>query len=141
MELKIHPESDLLNVVATGTFSLEEAKRTFLQMLEASARHNSKKLLFDGRELIGEPGFMERFYYGEFAARTVTDFLLRQVPAATRFAYVLREPVRDPERFGETVALNRGMDVKTFQSPEEALNWLGIAPTNKPESGNGEGPT
>jgi len=135
MELKIRSESDLLNVVATGTFSLEEAKRTFLQMLEASALHKSKKLLFDGRELIGEPGLMERFYYGEFAARTVTEFLLRQVPTATRFAYVLIEPVRDPERFGETVALNRGMDVKTFLSPEEALDWLRNAPANKPDSG------
>jgi hypothetical protein len=39
----------------------------------------------------------------------------------------------DPDRFGELVAVNRGMDVKAFQSPEEALHWLGV-------TGNG-GPT
>jgi hypothetical protein len=30
------------------------------------------------------------------------------------FAYVIHEPVRDPARFGETVTVNRGMKVKTF---------------------------
>jgi hypothetical protein len=32
--------------------------------------------------------------------------------------------LRDPERFGETVAVNRGMDVKTFEEMNEAVEWL-----------------
>jgi hypothetical protein len=71
--LQIHPESDLLKVVAEGKFSLEEGKRTFLQMLEAIALHKTRKVLFDGRKLIGNPETMERFYYGEFAARAVAS--------------------------------------------------------------------
>jgi hypothetical protein len=114
MLLEIHPEAGLLNVAATGEFSLKEAKRTFLQMLEAVALHKIKKVLFDGRQLVGKPQTMERFYYGEFAARSVADFRERGVSGATRFAYVLREPVLDPQRFGENVAANRGMDVKAF---------------------------
>lgn len=43
---------------------------------------------------------------------------------AAQFAYVIHEPLRDPGRYGETVAVNRGMNVKTFETPEEALEWL-----------------
>src|SRR5436190_19059931 len=127
MMLQIHPESGLLNVVATGEFSLEEAKRTFLQTLEASARHACNKVLFDGRRLTGHPEMMERFYYGEFAAETVINLDVPGVSAVTQFAYVLKEPVLDPKRFGETVAKNRGMNVKSFDNLEDAFGWLGIA--------------
>ncbi len=138
MLLEIHVEARLLNIVATGKFSLNEAKRTFLQMLEAVKLHKSEKVLFDGRKLIGNPTTMERFYYGEFAALSVAEFGKRGVSRATPFAYVLREPVLDPGRFGETVAVNRGMHVKVFDSLAEALRWLGIAPANKPDAGDGE---
>ena len=43
---------------------------------------------------------------------------------APRFAYVMHEPLRDPTRLGETVAVNRGMNVKTFETPEDAIEWL-----------------
>ena len=41
-------------------------------------------------------------------------------------------------RFGETVAVNRGMYVKTFDNPDDALGWLGIAPANNPDAGDGK---
>ena len=137
MLLEIRPESGFLEVSAMGKFSLEEAKRTFLEMLEAVARYKVEKVLFDGRRLTGDPKIMERFYYGEFAADSVFKFRDRGVSPATKFAYVLKEPVLDPRRFGETVAVNRGMYVKAFDNLEEALGWLGIAPPNKPDAGDG----
>ena len=94
-------------------------------MLDALAFHKCSKTLFDGRKLIGKPETIERFFYGEFAAQTVERFVVEQGAfPAPRFAYVLREPMLDPERFGETVAVNRGMDVKAFDNPDEALRWL-----------------
>ena len=41
-----------------------------------------------------------------------------------RFSYVMHEPLRDPGRLGETVAVNRGMDVKVFETLEDAIEWL-----------------
>jgi hypothetical protein len=52
-----------------------------------------------------------------------------------RFAYVLHEPLRDPHRYGEIVAANRGMLVKTFETPEVALEWLGLIPSIEPPAG------
>jgi hypothetical protein len=138
MILRISAESRFLRVDATGDFSLVEAKRTFIETLEAVARNKVEKVLFDGRGLAGDPKIMERFFYGEFAARSVAQFTPRGVSASTQFAYVLKVPVLDPMRFGETVAVNRGMVVKTFDNLNDALEWLGIPPVNKPDAGDGK---
>ena len=135
--IEMRPESGYLHASATGEFSLEEAKRTFLEMLEAVARHQVMKVLFDGRRLTGDPDTLERFYYGKYAADAVLQFKDRGVSPATQFAYVLKEPVLDPQRFGETVAVNRGMLVKTFDNLEDALGSLGIAPATRRGGGDG----
>lgn len=113
---------------------MEEAKRAFLEMLAAVARYQAENVLFDGRKLKGKPGGFERFYYGEFAA-LVTKRLFNETGISPRFAYVIHEPLRDPRRLGETVALNRGMKVKTFETPEEAFEWLELSPAKKPDAG------
>ena len=136
MSLEIDAESEHLRIGATGKFSLVEAKRTFLELLEAVARHKVRKVLFDGRKLTGEPGTMERFYYGEFAAKAVWEFADRGVSPATQFAYVLEKPVLDPQKFGQIVAKNRGMSVEAFEHLDDALGWLGIAPADKPDADN-----
>ena len=128
---EIHFESGLLTVDASGEFSLEEAQRAFLEMLGAVAQYKAKKVLFDGRKLKGKPETLERFYYGHFAA-TETMRLVREHRIAPRFAYVIHQPLRDPHRFGETVAVNRGMMVKTFETPQEAFEWLKLTPAKKP---------
>ena len=128
MTLGLTAVSDYVYVTATGEFSLDEAQRRFLEMLESVAVAKLTKVLFDGRTLVGEPKMIERFYYGEFAARSVASFASRGVSPATRFAYVLEEPMLDPERFGETAAVNRGMIVRAFDNLEAARAWLGAAP-------------
>lgn len=136
--LEVIPGAGFLHVCATGRFSLTAAKTSFLELLEAVARHKVDRVLFDGRCLDGNPQIMERFYYGEFAAHSVANFSKRGVSRATRFAYVLVVPMRDPGRFGENVAVNRGMLVRTFENPYDALGWLGVAPAHDPHAGGGE---
>ena len=92
-------------------------------MLEAVARYKAEKVLLDGRTLTGKPEDLERFFYGEFAAKAAIR-LLKDHGIAAKFAYVLSVPIRDPRRLGETVAVNRGMNVKVFEAPEDALKWL-----------------
>ncbi len=135
LQQEIHFESGLLTVDAKGEFSLEEAKRAFLEMLAAVAQYQAEKVLFDGRDLKGQPEHIERFYYGYFAA-TETIKLMARYPMyrAPRFAYLINEPLRDARRYGETVALNLGMTVKTFETPEEAVEWLNLTPPNKPDA-------
>jgi hypothetical protein len=136
MKLEICPESGFLRVGATGEFSLKEARRTFLEMLEAVALHKVGKVLFDGRGLTGEPEMMERFYYGSFVARAIGESMRRgKLSGPTQFGYVLEEPIFDPRKFGESVAVNRGMLVKIFDNLPDALGWLGIPSADKPDAG------
>ena len=69
MQQNMHFQSGLLSVDASGEFSLQDAKQAFLELLKAIEQYQAEKILFDGRNVKGKPGDMERFYYGEFAAR------------------------------------------------------------------------
>ena len=137
MILETRAEPGFLYAEVAGDFSLEEAERTFREILEAVARHRVERVLFDGRKLTGNPTTLERFYYGAFVAKSVARLSDRGVSPATQFAYVLTEPILDRRRFGETVAANRGMFVKAFDNLEDALGWLRIAPAKKPDAGDG----
>jgi len=96
-------ESGLLTVEAQGEFSLEAARRAFLETLGAVAHYHAEKVLVDGRNLKGKPEDIERFCYGEFAARATMQFVMTH-KIVPRFAYAIQEPLRDPQRFAETVA-------------------------------------
>lgn len=125
MKIEIEEHEGLLRVIASGGFSMASAFNRFLEMLDAVERTGGKKILVDGRTVSGNPEIIERFIYGEFAAKAVARYMMggtsRRMP---QFAYVLHVPMRDPSRFGETVAVNRGMWVKVFGSVDEALEWL-----------------
>jgi hypothetical protein len=125
MMVEIYAGPGSLRAVVSGEFSMDEAKRTFLEILDAVAHHRAGKVLVDGRELKGEPKTIERFLYGSFAAHAVATHPKGGPPRASQFAYLLREPIFEPQRFGETVAVNRGMWVRSLGNPDEALEWLG----------------
>ena len=72
---------------------------------------------FTGVRLTDAPSTFERFQLGERAAAT-------GAAAGVRVAVVGKEPVMDPERFGVTVAANRGLDVRSFDDEVAALTWL-----------------
>jgi hypothetical protein len=120
---EMRADSGLLYVLASGEFSLESAKLTFMAMLDAVAQHQAQRVLFDGRTITGRLEGLERFLYGEFAANQTAE-LVRTHHFTPQFAYLLHVPIRDPNRLGEIVATNRGMKVKTFETLEEARVWL-----------------
>src|SRR5215510_14783422 len=95
IQQEIHFESGLLRIDASGEFSLVEAKRAFIEVLEAVARYEAEKVLIDGRKVTGKPEDIERFYYSAFAAQE-TRRLFKEHRVFPWFAYVLHEPLRDP---------------------------------------------
>ena len=136
MQIEFRPEREFLKVIATGKFSLKEAEHHFLEILDALILHRARKAVIDGRALIGKPATIERFCYGKFAANSVKMYHARGLYPFTKFAYLLIHPVLDPQRFGETVAVNRGMRVKAFDNPEDAFAWLELTPAHRPVAGS-----
>jgi hypothetical protein len=119
----------VLYVFVAGKFDLIEAKRSFLQVMEAVKRTGAAKVLIDGRQVSGEPTVMERYFYGEFIAHVATWADGNKEPGAPpKFSYALLHPTLDPRRLGETVAANRGMNVRAFDNLSAAASWLEIDP-------------
>ncbi len=129
MSVSITNEPGFLLARASGRFSIESAKRTFLEICDAVVRQRSEKVLFDGTELTGEPKTADRFDYGQFIAEETRKLEGRGLGFRPRFAYVLLPPVFDPRKLGEIVAQNRGVNVKTFSRREDAVAWLTRSPT------------
>ena len=125
MVVNTRGDREMLYVTLSGKFKLAEALSDFLEVLEAIEEKQNTKVVIDGRQLSGEPLTIERFLYGEFVAEAVKRLGVGTPPV---FAYVLHEPVLDPMRFGETVALNRGMNLKVFDDYDLAIGWLGSVP-------------
>ena len=132
MTIKTRAHGNMLYVVITGEFKLASAMSDFLEILRAIEKNRSTKVVIDGRQVSGEPMTIERFLYGEFVAEAAKRV---GVEAAPVFAYVLHEPVLDPMRFGETVALNRGMNLKVFDDYDSAVEWLGTYRINSESHG------
>jgi len=130
LSLQVDLERHLLRVTYAGEFSVPEAEATFQEILEALVKDKLRKVLVDCRQVIGNPEPLERFYYGKYVADAVNKTVNRTRIAVPRFAYVLLEPLLDPNRFGETAAVNRGMQVRAFDDMKQAEWWLGI-PSNE----------
>lgn len=130
VSLRVDAERHLLTVIYSGDFSLAEAESTFLRLLDTLAEHNLIKVLVDGLQLVGHPEMLERFYYGAFAADAVDRTVNRTKCSVPTFAYVLEHPMLDPNRLGETVAVNRGMRVRAFDNVQQARWWLGLTGTD-----------
>ncbi|MBV9866841.1 MAG: hypothetical protein JO316_15910 [Abitibacteriaceae bacterium] len=129
MELNSTFDADkgLLYATLAGRFSLSGAKTTFMEILDAVVQHQALRVLVDARALTGAPMPMERYYYGAFVADATRGIATKhRVPSMPHFAYVMVEPIADPQRFGETAAINRGMITKVFPNIEEAEHWLEI---------------
>jgi hypothetical protein len=120
---RVQLEQGVFNAVVVGEFELALAQSQFIQLLDEAVQSGATKVLIDGRQITGNPSGFQRFLYGEFAAWATLD-VMKQHNIRLKFAYVIHAPLRDPERFGETVAVNRGMNVKTFEDTNAALQWL-----------------
>ena len=124
----MHIESRCLHVVVKGRFTLASAQRSFVDVLDTAVQHRVVLILLDGRKVTGAPSTIDRFFYAKFAALSVALRKDRHGHPRLKFAYVLQVPVLDPKRFGETVALNRGMDLRVFETVAAARAWLRLPP-------------
>jgi len=124
MDVKIIQKEKFLHVRASGHYSLAEMNAMSQAMFAALQQHPQANCLIDCRQVIGSPTLNERFEWPRFTARLLEDFPVIQ--RQTRFAFVASEPFLDPGRFGETVAVNRGVNVLATESLDAALRWLGV---------------
>ena len=101
-----------------GHASFQEALELASQAVVYCRENGIRRLLIDTTKLtgFGTLGTAERFTVGE---RLASD-----ARAAVKVALLARPEVLDPNRFGTTVARNRGLFSSSFSSESEAWKWL-----------------
>ena len=102
----------------TGRVSFDEAVITIADALSYAMSQRVNRLLVDTTGLTGfpSPSVWERFWMAsEWAA---------VAHSAVRLAVVARPELIDPDRFGVTVARNRGLFANVFSAEPEAIEWL-----------------
>ena len=98
------------------------------QVIDACKKHQPSNFLIDFRQVEGELSTMDRYNLAASSTKKYLDEKLNGKVSSCRFAFVGNHPLVDPKRFGETVAINRGLNVKVFTEIKEALDWLEVAP-------------
>jgi hypothetical protein len=131
IDLEVTPEKGFLRVRVTGRVSLRDANDAFARMLVAVARQKAAKVLVDCRDVKGTMTTADRYQHASFGAEELSKWTRMGESRGTRLAYVAKPPSLDRRRFGETVAVNRGVNVKAFDNTEEALRWLEIDPAGQ----------
>ena len=125
MDLKISLADRLVIAKLSGAFSLQRGRECFLEMLAAMEKYANPVGLVDALNVTGEIQIVERFDIALFFAEEMRKFnLAHKELGILRIAFVMKPPILDPERFGETVAINRGANVKACETIEEAMPWL-----------------
>ncbi len=94
------------------------------QLVGTAITHQCAKILADLRKVEGTLTTMQRFTMGQTGAKKYFSARSNGELSSCRFAVVATPPLMDPSKFGETVATNRGMPVRVFQSFQEAEDWL-----------------
>ena len=122
-EFQIDVKQNYIYVTLSGILFSNTDREYIDHVLSACIEHEQNKILYDVRSLKGHLSTWDRFNIAVYFTRKS-----RQHPKTrnVQIAVVGFPPIIDPNRFGETVAINRGLNVNVTDDIEKALNWLKV---------------
>lgn len=128
LEVHIEPSAKYLHVTITGAYNFAAMKQNFIHILERCTALKLSAILIDVRQMTSEGPIstIDRFEFGEFVAAQAAEFRAQGL-TRLRVAALGTEAQVAPH-FTETVAVNRGLPLKTTTDLAEALAWLGVEP-------------
>jgi hypothetical protein len=125
LHFETEPRRGYLYVTASGELDVAGAEVALAEMLGIAARAHQPRILLDCSRLAGEWGPDERYTIGSFIAAEM-ERRANQFPERPRLAIYAVAPLMDPNRYTQTVATNRGALVRSSDSLQELLSWLGV---------------
>ena len=117
-ELESIPKEYYLQLTLCGYFSGDATEQVVDTMARAYRNRSLRwrNFLVDIQSLNGKIQINDRFHIAVYAAKNLEHDV--------RIALLAREDQIMPCRFLETVARNRGLDLRVFFDHEEAVAWL-----------------
>lgn len=110
-DVRIDPENQLLRVQFGSDSTVEDWKRALVQVERLSGETGFCRVLVDVRKQTDLADTITLFDFGSHLPRSIA------------FAIICKLHLED-HRFIETVATNRGLNVKDFDSEKNAIKWL-----------------
>ena len=117
-EIDMDKEYDFLHVRVRGVRTRENVSAMARDILDACLEHRCTKVLIDVRALEGWLSTLEAYDVPS------TDFSDLRGRGLQKAAIVDRERPGETHRFFETVARNRGFNVRIFENTDRAVEWL-----------------
>ena len=120
-KLTMEKQEDVLHVKAEGKRSFKTLVTIAEQIMEACREKDTCRALVDVRAMGGKLSTWEAF-------KLVTSCFsrVRNRRVLRKAALVDREDARPRYKFFETVADNRGYNLRVFEDTAEALSWLAL---------------
>jgi len=121
-ETRFEHTPEWLHVHARGAFDVAWLAAFIVEIAGVATTSDPapRAILIDVRELVGpRPDGMELYDLGVLASRDIIG---------APVAFVGSESFIDPRRFGESVARNRGLNLRVFTDMAEAEAWLRAKP-------------
>ena len=121
---------NFIYIETSGEFSLDKALVNVKKAIAFFIEHKTiDKVITDCLHLTGSLSTVQRFEYAIFLVERMQEAFVAGVSRDIKFAYVMPEALVDLEHFSETVARNRGLHLKIFNTMEDALEWLELKET------------
>jgi hypothetical protein len=124
MTLRLEPRDTYLLAEMSGDYDARVTAALTIQFLDACVSHLATRLLVDLRALSGTITTLERYNYFDFLARQVHERIADGRLTSLKFAFIVNPALVDPDRFGQTVANNRGLSLQGWTEREPAVRWL-----------------
>src|SRR4030042_3858297 len=120
-KLTMEKQEDILHIKAEGERTFKTLMKITEQIMEACRQNNTCRVVVDVRAMGGKLNTWETF-------KLVTSCFsrVRNWHVLRKAAIVDREDARTRYRFFETVADNRGYNIRVFEDTAEALKWLAL---------------
>jgi hypothetical protein len=126
LHFDVEPRVGYLYVTLTGELAIGAAQSSFRELMSHAARLRQPRILIDCSRA-GGGGWSpdDRYAFGSFLA-TEVQRVASQFPAFPRIGIYAVAPLMDPNRYTQTVANNRGAQVRASDSLQELISWLGV---------------
>lgn len=115
IQIRATAEKDYLLLEAEGVYTLDGFKFMLDEVKALAEKYEREKLLIDLLSVSG-------LYAEEIDRYHIGAYMARYLPPPLKLAIVQAE--EDTNYFGESVAINRGADLKVFFDREPAVLWL-----------------
>ena len=117
--LRVNPRGAYLHAVATGDNTLQDVQEYMSEVREACLAHGCPRVLIEDN--LRGPGLGTMAIYD-----IVTSGSENATSAVSMIAYMDINPehATGDMKFAETLAVNRGLNVRVFTDRQEAESWL-----------------